>query len=315
MGTDDWDVYQGIRFEERPSTDLGYSVRFVLIGPDQAERLLELNYGRNRRLKTAPRKLYRHEMANGQWHPEVSTPLTISDEGHVLDGQHRLQAIIDSGTEQLVEIHEGVGEDMYPYFDNVSKRSAADGLNCANATTVAAGVRQALKIGRHGLTASSLVWTPSADSISNEDIVTYVEAFGLKYGRDAIESAVSFTKRCSKKTTEKPETYGGVGAANTAAAMAAVIVSPKLFEEFSDRVFDRNYSSNRAINSFRFYTVPSQKNGKQATSETARLCGWNLFAHAWNSICGDGPATTFKFFPGRVEEIYGFDAPMFDLGI
>ena len=315
----DWEAYRAVQFEERTSTDLGYTVRYVLIGPEQAKQLLGLNYAGNRSMKTSAQYLYTHEMERGQWHTEVSTPLTISDKGHVLDGQHRLQAIIDSGTEQLVELHEGVSEDMYPFFDKITKRSAADGIDHPNASSVTAAMRLAISIGKNGLSPRASVWNPAfrnpTSAISDEDIITYTQMFDIRYGRDVIDRAIRFSKKCSKKTAEKPESYGGVALANTLGAMAAIITSESVFEEFVDIVFDRNITTNRAINSFRFYTMPAQRDGGRPTVGMSRMCGWSLFAHAWNSVYDQTDGTAFKFFQNRVEEMRGFDPSMFDLGV
>ena len=316
---DDWEAYKAIQLEEGTSTDLGYTTRYVLIGPEQAEQLLGLNYGGNRSIRKSACNLYTHEMEKSQWHPEVSTPLTISDRGHVLDGQHRLQAIIDSGIEQFVELREGVSEDMYPFFDSITKRNATDGIDHPNATAVVAGMRVAISIGRYGLSTRQSVWNPTPSfaptSISNEDIITYTQMFDIRYGRSVVDRATRFSKKCSDKTAEKPESYGGVAVANTVAAMAAILASEDVFEEFVSIVFDRNITTNRAINSFRFYTMPATRNGGRPNIGVTRMCGWSLFAHAWNSIYDQTEGTSFKFHQNKVEEMLGFNPSMFDLGV
>lgn len=67
----------------------------VLVGPDMAERLLENNEG-NRTISKADVKRITADILRGDWRMSFD-PIVFTDNGRLLNGQHRLSAIADSG--------------------------------------------------------------------------------------------------------------------------------------------------------------------------------------------------------------------------
>jgi hypothetical protein len=65
------------------------------IGPDDAAELLATNAG-NRRLNPRSVQRYASDMAAGRWR-ETGEAIKVGTDGRLLDGQHRLAAIIHSG--------------------------------------------------------------------------------------------------------------------------------------------------------------------------------------------------------------------------
>lgn len=68
------------------------------ITPAKATSYINRNIG-NRRLRPGVVEKYAHDMKSGRW-TECSAPIVIYEDGEIADGQHRLWAIIDSGTTQ-----------------------------------------------------------------------------------------------------------------------------------------------------------------------------------------------------------------------
>ena len=66
-----------------------------LITPEIAAKLLSRKHPRNRKLKDGVVERYAKAMADGHWKDAISSqPISISADGFVQDGHHRLNAII-----------------------------------------------------------------------------------------------------------------------------------------------------------------------------------------------------------------------------
>lgn len=110
-----------------------------LVTPEMAHELIGLNV-RNRNLNKYLVENYANAMAAGAWNFD-GAPIRISPEGVLLDGQHRLHAIIKSGTSQLFSIWRNIPEDAQNTMDTGRKRSLGDALKLRgekDATTLGA---------------------------------------------------------------------------------------------------------------------------------------------------------------------------------
>lgn len=141
------------------------------VGPEMAAQLLG-NNTQNRKISTRIVKRYARDMANDDWH-SLADPIRIARNGVILDGQHRLKAIIESGTEQCFVIAEGLEIDDQLYMDQGRKRSAADQLKIdgvTNCTFVAAIAKIRIMWDR-----DQLAWLSRADYTPTvSHIVEYV---------------------------------------------------------------------------------------------------------------------------------------------
>ena len=98
----------------------------IKITPELAETLLEKNTG-NRKIHTKTVKRYSDEMKKGRWLLNGET-IKISSTGTILDGQHRLSAVIDSGVSMETFIVTDIDDGSFTSIDIGKKRSAADAL-------------------------------------------------------------------------------------------------------------------------------------------------------------------------------------------
>lgn len=71
---------------------------FKKIGPEEAMEMLIKNEG-NRKISKLVVRRYADDMRNGRW-TGVSNPINITPSGNLANGQHRLEAIIESETTQ-----------------------------------------------------------------------------------------------------------------------------------------------------------------------------------------------------------------------
>ena len=94
------------------------------ITPAMAEQLLN-NNPNNRAMRQGRAEAYASDMVNGQW-TECLAPIAIYDDGEVADGQHRLWAIIESGTTQEFELVTGLDRAAGLNIDTGITRSLVD---------------------------------------------------------------------------------------------------------------------------------------------------------------------------------------------
>jgi hypothetical protein len=68
----------------------------ISVTPEIAAKWLESNTG-NRTIKNAKVKEYANTMKRGSWRPGTGDPIRISTGGNLIDGQHRLWAVLTAG--------------------------------------------------------------------------------------------------------------------------------------------------------------------------------------------------------------------------
>lgn len=102
------------------------SVEKILITPEMAKNLLEKNVT-NRRLAPATVKKYAYEMSSGSW-MSTHQGIAIDESGQVIDGQHRLSAIVLSGVSILttLSIYEGDVKTLMIPLDRGKMRTMSD---------------------------------------------------------------------------------------------------------------------------------------------------------------------------------------------
>jgi hypothetical protein len=94
------------------------------IGPEQAAELLQ-NNDHNRRTDWRVIENYARQMNEGQWR-FAGDPIRVSVTGRLLDGQYRLNAIIQSQTTQRFTVIRNLPNDTQPFMDVGKRRSPGD---------------------------------------------------------------------------------------------------------------------------------------------------------------------------------------------
>lgn len=104
----------------------------VLVTPEMAAKLLLRNHG-NRAVSVARVKQYAYSMKAGQWKLN-GEPIIVGKSGRLLNGQHRLLAVIESGVSVLMCFTYDVEESTFDTMDNGAIRTAADVLGMVGHT-------------------------------------------------------------------------------------------------------------------------------------------------------------------------------------
>lgn len=116
-------------------------VQIETIGPEQAETLLATQYDRQRNVKRGAVDRFAADMKAGRWDPDST--IKIDTAGRLIDGQHRLLAVLKSGASVQFIVARGVETKSVITTDTGTARTLGDTLRFqgeANASSLAAGL-------------------------------------------------------------------------------------------------------------------------------------------------------------------------------
>jgi hypothetical protein len=121
----------------------------VLVTPQIAEHWLESNV-LNRQVRKSRVRTYARDMAAGKWQFNTQG-ITFATDGTLIDGQHRLKAVVESGASVLMVVWFNVPPTTRDVIDLVGPRNLSD---IGNLTKLQAAVSMAMMrgLGGHGTT-------------------------------------------------------------------------------------------------------------------------------------------------------------------
>lgn len=98
----------------------------IIVTPQMAQAWLNQNHMDNRNVNQAYVERYARDMTAGNW--AAGTPIFFSDRGRMIDGQHRLQAIVKSGVAIEFTVIRNVNEEAILALDSGYRRTTAQNL-------------------------------------------------------------------------------------------------------------------------------------------------------------------------------------------
>lgn len=139
------------------------------ISPEVASMMLKKNYN-NRKLTKSNVTFLSKQMTEGKWLFD-GQPIRFDKFGRLLDGQHRLNAVVNSGTTQSFLVVSGLDDSTFQVMDTGKNRSGSDalsimGVSYANSISACAKLVIKHNKGSHGKTGSH-------SKITNSDIVEW----------------------------------------------------------------------------------------------------------------------------------------------
>lgn len=140
------------------------------ITPDFANYVLTTKNKNNRSFKAANLKRLITTIENDEW-MVTHQGIAFDNDGNLLDGQHRLQAIAKTGKTLPMMVTRNLDSNIFNCVDRGTARSAADGLfiqGCFNSKQLAAGIKVYLLYHAYPKGAWANVVMPSHIEISNE---------------------------------------------------------------------------------------------------------------------------------------------------
>lgn len=179
----------------------------VAVTPKLAERWLTLNYDGQRRLKPDTVARYARDMAAGVWHGDNGQSITFSADGWLVDGQHRLRAVIESGceVEMLVVRSSQDAAQIMATIDVGDRREAKQLYHGLNATTVCAmaKTRLCLEYGDQsirGCIRGELSLKNGRVSPTVAEVLDYIEEHEDELQEDCRLARRAYAKNCSGAT-------------------------------------------------------------------------------------------------------------------
>jgi len=181
------------------------------INPDQARLYLESNLEKQRNVTKNHVRHLAQQMKQGQW-MENGEPIIFNIDGELIDGQHRLLAVIESGYECDFLVVRGVSKDAFLTINTGKSRGAANifsihGVKSSN--YIAAAVKSTLNYRRamnvntkkdgsgniiSGGSLNSYIKSSTADMIREYDLhpeeYSHAVSVGVK-ARNIIPSSIS----------------------------------------------------------------------------------------------------------------------------
>ena len=107
-------------------------VELVKINKEVAEKMLSINLN-NRKAKDKVIAKYASEMLKGNWKDDTGELIKISKTNKLLDGQHRLKAIVKADCELWMYVAYDLNDDVFSVLDSGVIRSSRDVFHVAGA--------------------------------------------------------------------------------------------------------------------------------------------------------------------------------------
>jgi len=146
----------------------------VTVTPEVATSWLSFNK-HNRTLRKKTIDLYSQYMKNGEWLLNGES-IKFSSENFLLDGQHRLSAIVKSGAAVEMIVMHNLSPDTFKTIDTGKKRSGGDSLSVAgytNSSRLSAGIACFIRYNRKQLFNNV---RHHEQAISNSQILEFAQA-------------------------------------------------------------------------------------------------------------------------------------------
>lgn len=186
----------------------------VSVTPDQASQWLDQHNDHNRHLRPSRVEAYARDMAAGRWQFN-GDPIRFSADGTLLDGQHRLHAVVRSGVTISLLVVWGLPRETQETMDIGAHRKMSDALTLrgeSNSTHLAAIARRVLMYDNGSRVKSGHVVPTHAEMVAyieaNPDIRRSVEVSqrarnaGLPVAPSVVGSAYEICARNSKDDAE-----------------------------------------------------------------------------------------------------------------
>jgi len=191
------------------------NISYVHVSPEIAERWLRKN-GVNRNIRLAKVNKYARDMTEGRWTLDASM-ICFDSDGILLNGQHRLTAIVKSGVTVLFAIARNMPNESIRNMDSGAARTAADMLGMSgekNASLLGSVLRQMILID-----SKRLYQDRNVQDISHGEVEDYLSA------NPEIRDSIAAAGTCS----------GAIDATGTALAIAHALIARVNGRQIADR--------------------------------------------------------------------------------
>lgn len=106
----------------------------IRVTPEIAYEWLTKNYKGNRRLRPYHVQYLAEEMRNGRWQADHPDAVLFDEDGEMIEGQHRINAVVEAEIPVLMRVETGVKKSIYPYLDSGLVRTLEDRVRFSDNT-------------------------------------------------------------------------------------------------------------------------------------------------------------------------------------
>lgn len=152
-------------------------IEIISVSPELAAQWLSTNTDKNRRISQNAIRRYAADMIKGEW-KLTGEAIKFDTNGCLIDGQHRLSAVVASKKTVNMAVITGLENDIMSVIDTGKSRSAGDALSITgmaeNANNIAALARKIIAFngGTNDVMSSRRIRL-KGESITNRDIIEY----------------------------------------------------------------------------------------------------------------------------------------------
>lgn len=257
------------------------TIEVIAVTPAMAQEWLTRNEV-NRNIRQGDVEKYARAMLRGQW-ALTGEAVKFSTEGKLLDGQHRLTAVVRSKQTVTLIVVRGIDESAQLEMDTGVKRTASDALGFlgeTNTALLAAATRLAILVNDGRINADR-----KRQGVSNGEIAEYIELHPEI--RDAVRATMGLRKHIDAPPAAICVAYYEVRKVHQAQA-----------EEFFNGLATRaNLSERSPILALDSRLRNIRKNGTRASHREYL----SLFFRAWNYWRKGRPAASFPI-TGKLPE-------------
>lgn len=251
------------------------SARLVLVTPETARRWLARNVS-NRNIRKSHVAGMAADMVAGLWQI-TGEAIKFDDQGRLIDGQHRLTAIADSGVSVNMLVVSGLRPEAQQVMDSGAKRNASDALAFAgrhNTVTLAAAGRLALAHEQGALRYPGC----SVPNFTHSQIVQFVDL------NPDLETAISLTGGWRLVGISRP--------AATAAALRLLRIDAGAARAFVEDVMESRTNGRGDPRAALIHRLNAAKNHRELFRPSAEM--WCIF-RAWNAVRAGDELKHIKF--------------------
>ena len=272
------------------------TIELTFITPDLASAMLRHNT-RNRKMRARGLDRMVRSMTNGLW-MFTHQGIAFDWNDDLLDGQHRLQAIVKSDRGQWMIVVHDLNPDIMPVIDGVQKRGAGDALRWAgftNANDLAAMAKIVISFDGGVMKTST---SARLLDIPAEEILEWAEMNG-----ESATDAVTLARRIYDAKYPTPSL-----AALASAAYIITRISPQGAAQFFE---DMANLTMRGKGDPLFTLYGRLANVGTRSGKRERLGGaslLHLYFRTWNAYCQGEPLTALKV--GSVSDGRGGSVPI-----
>jgi len=217
------------------TSSIGMTMRRTNVTPKKAQEWLDASAGvKQRTIRSARVDKLVHSIESGQWRVSHQG-IAIAPDGYIIDGQHRLSAVVRSGMAVEMMVAFNADPETFDVIDTGAARSPGDMLKIEGFTNVnilAAAVRAVLTY--EDVVGTTDSWQTASKLITPVDIIEWLRD---EQHAEVIHSATAVANRVAQALGR----YGLKSVLETVALLVSTReteMGPAAFAEFMERLSD-----------------------------------------------------------------------------